>query len=191
MSALSCHFPASPWSSACEGGQIENPTRVDDLHRRVMEITGRDPLPYGIAPNRQTLEEMNEIAIALERCSQLAIGFNRMPQSLQELVPNFLAEVPHTSPLGTPYVYQAENTHYTLRAALPGSGEIRLEDGALTRLPAGALTEKCVAGAAETVVFAVPVIVAVTVSVAVIVCAPFVVSVTLKMCEPASPPVKV
>ena len=91
---------------------------------------------------RQTLEEMNEIAIALERCSQLALGFNRVPQSLQELVPDFLAEVPHTSPLGTPYVYQAEDTHYTLRAALPGSGEVRLEDGALTRLPAGALTDR-------------------------------------------------
>jgi len=41
-----------------QSGQIENPTRIDDLHRRVMEITGRDPLPYGIAPNRQALEEL-------------------------------------------------------------------------------------------------------------------------------------
>ena len=39
-------------------GQIEKPTRVDDMHRRVMEITGRDPLPYGIGPNRQALEEL-------------------------------------------------------------------------------------------------------------------------------------
>ena len=46
-----------------EGGQIENPTRVDDLHRRVMEITGRDPLPYGIAPNRQTIEEIIQYAL--------------------------------------------------------------------------------------------------------------------------------
>jgi 4,5-dihydroxyphthalate decarboxylase len=45
-----------------EGGQIENPTRVDELHRRVMEITGRDPLPYGIAPNRQALEEIIQYA---------------------------------------------------------------------------------------------------------------------------------
>jgi ABC-type nitrate/sulfonate/bicarbonate transport system substrate-binding protein len=44
-------------------GQIENPTRVDDLHRRVMEITGRDPLPYGIASNRQTLEEIIQYAL--------------------------------------------------------------------------------------------------------------------------------
>ena len=46
-----------------EGGQIENPTRVDELHRRVMEITGRDPLPYGIAPNRQALEEIIQYAL--------------------------------------------------------------------------------------------------------------------------------
>jgi 4,5-dihydroxyphthalate decarboxylase len=46
-----------------QGGQIENPTPVDDLHRRVMEITGRDPLPYGIAPNRQTLEEIIQYAV--------------------------------------------------------------------------------------------------------------------------------
>jgi 4,5-dihydroxyphthalate decarboxylase len=43
--------------------QIQNPTRVDDLHRRVMETTGRDPLPYGIAPNRQTLEEIIQYAL--------------------------------------------------------------------------------------------------------------------------------
>ena len=36
---------------------IENPTAVDKLHQRVMEITG-DPLPYGIAPNRNVLEEL-------------------------------------------------------------------------------------------------------------------------------------
>jgi 4,5-dihydroxyphthalate decarboxylase len=46
-----------------QSGQIENPSRVDDLHRRVMEITGRDPLPYGIAANRQTLEEIIQYAL--------------------------------------------------------------------------------------------------------------------------------
>jgi 4,5-dihydroxyphthalate decarboxylase len=44
-------------------GQIQNPTRVDDMHSRVMEMTGRDPLPYGIAPNRQTLEEVIQYAV--------------------------------------------------------------------------------------------------------------------------------
>lgn len=39
------------------GGKIEKPTSVDKVHSRVMEIAG-DPLPYGIAPNRQTLETL-------------------------------------------------------------------------------------------------------------------------------------
>ena len=40
-----------------KSGKIEKPTQVDEVHRRVMEITGKDPLPYGIGPNRQVLEE--------------------------------------------------------------------------------------------------------------------------------------
>jgi 4,5-dihydroxyphthalate decarboxylase len=41
-----------------QAGRIEKPTAVDEMHKRVMEITGKDPLPYGIAPNRQALEEV-------------------------------------------------------------------------------------------------------------------------------------
>ena len=40
-----------------KAGQIETPTAMDLLHQRVMAITG-DPLPYGIEPNRQVLEEL-------------------------------------------------------------------------------------------------------------------------------------
>lgn len=39
-------------------GKIEKPTAADELHRRVMDITGHDPLPYGIEPNRRSLEEL-------------------------------------------------------------------------------------------------------------------------------------
>ena len=46
-----------------QSGQILIPTRVDDLYRQVMEITGRDPLPYGIEPNRQALEEIVQYAL--------------------------------------------------------------------------------------------------------------------------------
>ena len=42
---------------ALEAGKIDKPSEVDKLHRRVMEITG-DPLPYGIAPNRNVIEEL-------------------------------------------------------------------------------------------------------------------------------------
>jgi len=44
-------------------GQIEKPTAADEVHRRVMEITGGDPLPYGIEPNRRTLEELISSAV--------------------------------------------------------------------------------------------------------------------------------
>jgi 4,5-dihydroxyphthalate decarboxylase len=40
-----------------KAGKIEKPTELDEVHRRVMEITG-DPLPYGIAPNRKVLEAL-------------------------------------------------------------------------------------------------------------------------------------
>jgi 4,5-dihydroxyphthalate decarboxylase len=46
-----------------QSDQIQNPTRVDEMHRQVMEITGRDPLPYGIAPNRQALEDIIQYAM--------------------------------------------------------------------------------------------------------------------------------
>jgi ABC-type nitrate/sulfonate/bicarbonate transport system substrate-binding protein len=44
-------------------GAIENPTATDRLHQRVMESTGADPLPYGIEPNRKTLDELLRHAV--------------------------------------------------------------------------------------------------------------------------------
>ena len=44
---------------------IEAPGALDRMHARVMEITGRDPLPYGIEPNRKVLEEL--IGSAMEQ----------------------------------------------------------------------------------------------------------------------------
>jgi 4,5-dihydroxyphthalate decarboxylase len=41
-----------------KAGKIEKPTGVDKVHQRVMEVTGGDPLPYGIAPNRGVIEEL-------------------------------------------------------------------------------------------------------------------------------------
>lgn len=38
-------------------GKIERPTGVDEMHKRVMAITG-EPLPYGIAPNRKVIDEL-------------------------------------------------------------------------------------------------------------------------------------
>ena len=44
--------------NALRAGQIEMPTEIDKMHQRVMEITGGDPLPYGIEPNRKVLDEL-------------------------------------------------------------------------------------------------------------------------------------
>jgi 4,5-dihydroxyphthalate decarboxylase len=38
-------------------GAIDKPAAADMTYKRVMEIAGRDPLPYGIEPNRAMLEE--------------------------------------------------------------------------------------------------------------------------------------
>jgi 4,5-dihydroxyphthalate decarboxylase len=59
-----------------QAGRIEKPTEVDELHKRVMQITG-DPLPYGIAPNRQVIEEL--IAHALKQ------GIITKPVTVEEL----------------------------------------------------------------------------------------------------------
>src|SRR5262245_16988315 len=40
-----------------KNGQIEKATAVDEVHKKVMAITG-DPLPYGIEPNRKVLETL-------------------------------------------------------------------------------------------------------------------------------------
>jgi len=37
---------------------------VQPLHRRVQEITGGDPLPYGVEPNRAVLEQLLDHAVA-------------------------------------------------------------------------------------------------------------------------------
>lgn len=42
---------------------VESPTKVDRMHQRVMEITGEDPLPYGIEPNRAVLDELVRHAV--------------------------------------------------------------------------------------------------------------------------------
>jgi 4,5-dihydroxyphthalate decarboxylase len=40
-----------------KAGKIEKPTEVDEVHKKVMAITG-EPLPYGVAPNRKVIEEL-------------------------------------------------------------------------------------------------------------------------------------
>jgi len=60
-------------------GAVEQPGPVDELYARVMQVTGRDPLPYGIAPNRQALEEV--ISSAREQ------GIITQPVTVEALFP--------------------------------------------------------------------------------------------------------
>jgi len=61
-----------------KAGQIEKPTVVDEVHRRVMEITG-DPLPYGIPSNRHVLAELIRHSVAQ--------GIITAPVPVEELFP--------------------------------------------------------------------------------------------------------
>jgi 4,5-dihydroxyphthalate decarboxylase len=45
-----------------KAGAINEPTAADEVHARVMEITG-DPLPYGVAPNRKVLGQLIQHAL--------------------------------------------------------------------------------------------------------------------------------
>ncbi len=60
-------------------GRIAQPTAVDEMHKRVMEITGKDPLPYGVEPNRRMLEEVLR--------SVVEQGIVSRPTSLEDLFP--------------------------------------------------------------------------------------------------------
>ena len=60
-------------------GAIEKLTAVDELHRRVMQTTGADPLPYGIEPNRRMLDEA--VASAVDQ------GIIPRSVALEELFP--------------------------------------------------------------------------------------------------------
>ncbi len=61
-------------------GSIDKPTSVDETHRSVLEITGADPLPYGIEPNRQMLQQA--LAAAVEQ------GIVERAPTLEELFPH-------------------------------------------------------------------------------------------------------
>ena len=45
-------------------GAIEDPSPADRMHARVLEITERDPLPYGVEPNRAAIEELVDHAVS-------------------------------------------------------------------------------------------------------------------------------
>jgi 4,5-dihydroxyphthalate decarboxylase len=47
-----------PYLERLSTSQIAAPSKADHMYRRVLEVSGKDPLPYGIAPNRAMLEAL-------------------------------------------------------------------------------------------------------------------------------------
>jgi 4,5-dihydroxyphthalate decarboxylase len=52
-----------PYLDRLAAGGIEQPTGDDAVCKRVMEITGSDPLPYGIEANRRMVETIVQFAV--------------------------------------------------------------------------------------------------------------------------------
>jgi 4,5-dihydroxyphthalate decarboxylase len=50
------------WLEKLRAGAIAAPTKTDRLYAEVMAITGSDPLPYGVEPNRKTIETLIQAA---------------------------------------------------------------------------------------------------------------------------------
>jgi 4,5-dihydroxyphthalate decarboxylase len=49
--------------SALTGGGIADPSPLDRMYLRVAEITGADPMPYGIGPNRAMIDKLIGYAV--------------------------------------------------------------------------------------------------------------------------------
>ncbi len=64
---------------------IETPTPTDLLYKRVMAITGGDPLPYGIAPNRSVIEELIDHAMSQRILDRRPAVESLFPESTHNL----------------------------------------------------------------------------------------------------------
>jgi 4,5-dihydroxyphthalate decarboxylase len=47
-----------PYLEALRCSRLATPSKADQMYRRVLDLTGKDPLPYGIEPNRAILEAL-------------------------------------------------------------------------------------------------------------------------------------
>ena len=67
-----------PYLRRLADGEIAQPSKDDDVFRRVMEVIG-DPLPYGLAPNRRMLETAMQYVVEQ--------GIIARPIAIEELFP--------------------------------------------------------------------------------------------------------
>jgi 4,5-dihydroxyphthalate decarboxylase len=68
------------------GGEIADPDVSDRRYRRVMEITGADPLPYGIAPNRAMIDQLVRYAVAQRILDTPATAEDLFAESTRDLM---------------------------------------------------------------------------------------------------------
>ena len=67
-------------------GDISDPDPADRMLARVMEITGADPLPYGIAPNRAMIDRLVGHAVSQHILDQPFTAEELFPESTHDLV---------------------------------------------------------------------------------------------------------
>jgi 4,5-dihydroxyphthalate decarboxylase len=65
--------------------EIQDPTPTDLMYQRVMAITGSDPLPYGIAPNRAMIEQLIRYAVGQQILDRPPDAETLFPQSTHNL----------------------------------------------------------------------------------------------------------
>jgi 4,5-dihydroxyphthalate decarboxylase len=51
-----------PYVEQLKDDRISTPSKTDQTYKRVMDITGADPLPYGVEPNRQMIDAVIQYA---------------------------------------------------------------------------------------------------------------------------------
>jgi 4,5-dihydroxyphthalate decarboxylase len=52
-----------PYVERLQSDQIAMPSKTDKTYKRVLDITGADPLPYGVGPNRAMIDAVMQYAV--------------------------------------------------------------------------------------------------------------------------------
>ena len=66
-------------------GLVTDPGPTDRMYERVMQITGGDPLPYGIAPNRAMIDQIIRYAVDQQILTRPVAAEDLFPESTHHL----------------------------------------------------------------------------------------------------------
>jgi 4,5-dihydroxyphthalate decarboxylase len=73
------------YTTRLRDGAITDPGPADLMYQRVMKITGADPLPYGIAPNRAMIDELIRHAVTQQILDKPMTAEDLFPESTHDL----------------------------------------------------------------------------------------------------------